>query len=612
MSIKVSCPYCGQKYSVSASRLNRAIKCQKCDFEFVGECERSNTGKELLLPRKSVAPSLQRSPKQNASVPNLSGENNGGDYTKPWSWNKPSIYVASSFVMIFAIVLCIIAGSMMNSRSHSQANNTKDETSDLADQKPIRNESEKLSDEKQPDSSSKNVLASSSNSNDKIKELDDELKKLRAELAASKNDLPSMIARVEASVVSIRNGEFGGSGFLINSSGCILTNYHVIEGATDVDVTFRDGESKRAIGYLVYNEEVDLAVIKVDLDVDRPHLNLNLSLPKKGESVVAIGDPKGLTSSVSKGVVSGIRDQSELRGVNNGQWLQIDAAINPGNSGGPLIDMNGMVVGINSFKLSKSEGLNFAASALEAAKLIALIQKDAFGWEVSRNFRSLPRHRVVKKTTRPPEKSASEEIVESLDKVAAEAKKRREFEAKQAEAKRRFAEKQLQNEKEVAEKRRLAEVRQAELNRVLSEIQSTRQLLKQVIDQMASIQSSRNQMLVEARRYEQKAAFWQNEINKGHARIRDINSVLAIRAINNDDGTTYRPGRNETKNSVQLRAERSTIQNLQSRASITIEGLRQQYNSLDAKSRFELVQLNQLGSQKVNLENRIYQLENLN
>lgn len=605
MSIRVACPSCRQKYSVSATRLKRAITCQKCGFEFKGKIENNPEIETEVHSRTppSIQSSQRSQKKEQPAKRKPVGEKPSDQHDKPRSWRAVQMYFGGSF---FAIAMCLIlvwfvflrgGNPVLDNDNHQKTN------SDLADQNTIKDETEIPSDE--------NVLAKSSSSNDKIKALDDELKKLRAELASSKNDLPSMIARVEASVVSIRNGQFGGSGFLINSSGCILTNYHVIEGATDIEVTFRDGVSKQAIGYLVYNEDVDLAVIKVDLDVERPHLNLNLSLPKKGEDVVAIGDPKGLTSSVSKGVVSGIRDQSELRGA-SGQWLQIDAAINPGNSGGPLIDMNGMVVGINSFKLSKSEGLNFAVSAMEAAKLIALIQKDAFGWEVSNNFRSLPRNKVAKKTSATPKKTAAKDLSDSLDKIAAEAKKRREFEAKQAEAKRLFAEKELKAKNDNAEKIRQAEVRQAELNRILSEIQSTRLLLKKVMDQMASIQSSRNQMLLEAKKLDQQAAFWQNEINKGHARIRNINDVLAIRAINNDDGTTYRPGRNETKNSVQLRAERSTIQNLQSRASFLIQGLRQQYNTLDAQSRLELGQLNQLGSQKVNLENRIYQLENLN
>ncbi|MBI4258772.1 MAG: trypsin-like peptidase domain-containing protein [Thaumarchaeota archaeon] len=160
---------------------------------------------------------------------------------------------------------------------------------------------------------------------------------------------------VEGSVVSITSRATGGtigqgSGFVYDGQGHIVTNNHVVEGATRFDVSFIDGSNVRGslVGADPYS---DLAVIKVDLPAGtHPALPLgDSSNLEVGQTILAIGNPFGLGGSMSAGIVSQLGRQ--LRAV--GGFLivgviQIDAAVNPGNSGGPLLDLNGRVVGVNT------------------------------------------------------------------------------------------------------------------------------------------------------------------------------------------------------------------------------------------------------------------------
>lgn len=146
-----------------------------------------------------------------------------------------------------------------------------------------------------------------------------------------------------------RERQSGGSGVIISEDGYILTNNHVVENATSVDVTLYD---KRELSAEVVGTDplTDLAVIKVDAqDLPAAYLGDSEKL-KVGQWVMAIGNPLSLTSTVTAGIVSAIgRNIGIIRdsyGVEN--FIQTDAAINPGNSGGALVDLNGAVIGINS------------------------------------------------------------------------------------------------------------------------------------------------------------------------------------------------------------------------------------------------------------------------
>src|SRR5215831_4778837 len=163
-----------------------------------------------------------------------------------------------------------------------------------------------------------------------------------------------------------------GSGVIVDSNGYIVTNAHVVEGAQRIRVALPlpTGDSsglvpigKRRIveaRLLGQHKETDLALLKID-EKNLPTLPLVSQRPHVGQLVFAIGSPEGLQNSVTMGVVSALARQADPSKPLT--YIQTDAPINPGNSGGPLVDMNGSVLGINTFILSEgggSEGLGFA------------------------------------------------------------------------------------------------------------------------------------------------------------------------------------------------------------------------------------------------------------
>ncbi len=152
-----------------------------------------------------------------------------------------------------------------------------------------------------------------------------------------------------------------GSGFVIDPSGIIVTNNHVVAGADQVVVVFTDGTRLPAI-ILGRDERADLAVLKVDAGEDLPFINWGDSdAARIGDWIVAIGNPFGLGGTITAGIIS-----ARARNINAGpydQFIQTDASINQGNSGGPLINLAGEVVGINTAIYSPtgaSVGIGFA------------------------------------------------------------------------------------------------------------------------------------------------------------------------------------------------------------------------------------------------------------
>ena len=145
-----------------------------------------------------------------------------------------------------------------------------------------------------------------------------------------------------------------GSGFVIDPSGLIVTNNHVIEGADEITANFNDG-TKLTATLIGHDEKTDLALLKVK--ADKPLTSVNFGDSGKirvGDWVMAIGNPFGLGGTVTLGIVS-----ARNRDINSGPYdnfIQTDASINRGNSGGPLFDMDGEVVGINTAIISPSGG----------------------------------------------------------------------------------------------------------------------------------------------------------------------------------------------------------------------------------------------------------------
>jgi serine protease Do len=208
------------------------------------------------------------------------------------------------------------------------------------------------------------------------------------ELARVSRDLQALSDRVMPAVVQVRTSGYAlggtgllpergtGSGVILDASGYVLTNAHVVEGARRVQVALSGiaGGPKqprsvvrtpgRVLGAVVVgvDKETDVAVLKVDQD-GLPFLPLGDSEDvRPGQLVLAFGSPLGLENSVTMGVVSAVARQ--VKADDRMIYIQTDAAINPGNSGGPLVDGQGRVVGINTFILSQSggsEGIGFAA-----------------------------------------------------------------------------------------------------------------------------------------------------------------------------------------------------------------------------------------------------------
>jgi S1-C subfamily serine protease len=146
-------------------------------------------------------------------------------------------------------------------------------------------------------------------------------------------------------------GTATGSGFVIDEEGHLLTNNHVVEGATEISVTLGSDDESYPAKVVGTDPATDVALLKVDVPADKlqPLALGDSSELEVGDSVVAIGNPFGLDRTVTSGIVSALQRQIEApNGFSISHVIQTDAAINPGNSGGPLIDAEGRVVGINS------------------------------------------------------------------------------------------------------------------------------------------------------------------------------------------------------------------------------------------------------------------------
>ncbi|MBW8847303.1 MAG: trypsin-like peptidase domain-containing protein [Burkholderiales bacterium] len=175
-----------------------------------------------------------------------------------------------------------------------------------------------------------------------------------------------------------------GSGVIISADGVLLTNNHVVEGASDIEVQLSDGRQAQAT-LVGTDPETDVAVLKISLP-DLPAIPLgDAASLQVGDVVLAIGNPFNVGQTVTSGIVSALgRNQLGINTFEN--FIQTDAAINPGNSGGALVDADGRLVGINTAIFSRSGGslgIGFAIPVDVARQVAAAILKDgsvARGW----------------------------------------------------------------------------------------------------------------------------------------------------------------------------------------------------------------------------------------
>ena len=210
-----------------------------------------------------------------------------------------------------------------------------------------------------------------------------------AAVDAKRVGLPSiadLVASVSPAVVNViartddgqTTSEGQGSGFIISPVGEVVTNFHVIDGATNISIAFGNG-TEYPVSVLGLDEETDLAVLKIQANHAFPYVEWHSGSDVRiGEWVIAIGNPFGIGQSTSLGVVSAIGRER----VDSGafvDYIQTDATINRGNSGGPLFDLHGHVVGVNSAIYSPtgaSVGIAFVIPHYTAANIVDNLRRD--------------------------------------------------------------------------------------------------------------------------------------------------------------------------------------------------------------------------------------------
>jgi S1-C subfamily serine protease/Flp pilus assembly protein TadD len=201
--------------------------------------------------------------------------------------------------------------------------------------------------------------------------------------------LPSLIKRIKPSTVIIfvydDKGEFLqlGSGFFISQNGDVITNYHVLQGASSAEIKTADGKTYPITYILAGDAQNDIIRLSVKIPSQYVYpLSLSKTIPEVGERIIVYGSPLGLENTVSDGIVSAIRDIPDY-----GRIIQITAPISPGSSGSPVLNLQGEVIGIASFQMVEGQNLNFAIPSEKISSLILTeenkisITEEVFGQE---------------------------------------------------------------------------------------------------------------------------------------------------------------------------------------------------------------------------------------
>ena len=212
---------------------------------------------------------------------------------------------------------------------------------------------------------------------DTVNDISSEQTSLEAELseikAETSSDFSGIIETEIQGVVTIKTDVSQGTGFIIEESGYIVTNAHVLEDANFANAYTYD-DNKYSASLVGWHETLDVAVLKISSSSNFHNLEFGDSDDLKiGEKVIAIGNPLGLSFSATEGIISAL-NRKGINGYNF--YIQTDAALNPGNSGGPLINTKGEVIGINNFKMS-GENLGFALESNHAIPTINAITENA-------------------------------------------------------------------------------------------------------------------------------------------------------------------------------------------------------------------------------------------
>jgi serine protease Do len=230
---------------------------------------------------------------------------------------------------------------------------------------------------------------------------------------ARERTVRELVAEVGEAVVQVRTPAGLGSGFFINAEGYLITNFHVIEGETQISVEVyhvRSGQLERRtykqVRIVAMNKFRDLALLRVE-DPGAPAFVFvplgDSDALAVGERVFAVGSPLGLERTVTEGIIS-----TKTREMQGDLYLQTTAQINPGNSGGPLFNLRGEVVGVTNMKISFGEGLGFAIPVKAVRDF--LVNRDAFAYDnnnPSSGYRYLEPPRRMKRGAEPAAPPAS-------------------------------------------------------------------------------------------------------------------------------------------------------------------------------------------------------------
>lgn len=195
---------------------------------------------------------------------------------------------------------------------------------------------------------------------------------ISASTVTAQQALPDLVRKVKPAVVSIitydSEGEplMTGSGFFVDHCK-VVTNLHVIRGATKVEIKMLDGKGRTypAAGILAVDTEGDLALMRVDVPQERARsIELASDLPDEGETIFVIGNPLKLEGSVSDGIVSAVREVPNV-----GRIIQITAPISHGNSGSPVFNLRGQVLGVVTVKVTNGQNINLAIASARVREL---------------------------------------------------------------------------------------------------------------------------------------------------------------------------------------------------------------------------------------------------
>ena len=219
-----------------------------------------------------------------------------------------------------------------------------------------------------------------------------------------------LVTTLGEAVVQVRTPSGLGSGFFINEDGYLITNFHVIEGETQISIEVYhnkngqlDRQSYKQVRIIAMNKFADLALLKVE-DKGAPKFSWVLLADAAslsvGDRVFAIGSPLGLERTVTEGILS-----TKTRQIGGELYMQTTAQINPGNSGGPLFNLRGEVIGVTNMKLTFGEGLGFAIP-IESVKFF-LNHRDAFAYD---NDNPSNPYRYLEPPSRTKAAASSEEV----------------------------------------------------------------------------------------------------------------------------------------------------------------------------------------------------------